>query len=787
MTNIIKGDFSNELKDRYLTYALSTITSRALPDVRDGMKPVHRRLLFAMRQLKLNPNSSYKKCARVVGDVIGKYHPHGDQSVYNAMVRLAQDFAVRYPLVDGQGNFGSIDGDSAAAMRYTEAKLTKVAEYLLKDLDQGTVDYVDNYDESESEPAVLPACFPNLLANGSSGIAVGLATSIPPHNVGELCDGLMAILKSPNCHDDTLFNLIKAPDFPTGGVIVEDPKEIQKAYLTGRGSIRLRAKWEVEDLGRGQYQIVITEIPYQVTKSKLIEKIADLVVAKKLPFLADVMDESDENIRIVLEPKTRTVNAEALMEQLFKLTDLEIKFSVNMNALNANGAPELMSLRRMLECFINHRREVLVRKSNFRLDKIADRLHILAAYMIVYVNLDEVIEIIKTQDQPKPVMMERFNITDIQAEAILNMRLRRLRKLDELEITNEISDLEKEQEYLRQLVESDDLQAKELREEFKTIKKEFNDERRSTIDSNIPDVDVSIEDQIEKEPITILLSEKGWLKAVKGHIKDQEVKYKEGDDEFVRLETYTTEKTIVFTAKGKTFTLANHLLPAGRGFGEPINMMIDLNGDEIIQAFIPHNANYVVTSQLGHAFKTTKDNLISQTKNGKQILNVGKGDVAKAIKPVMGNMFMAFSEGGKMLAFPLADLPELGRGKGVKTINIKDKDSLLDFITFDYDHGFIMQSLAGAKRQRTITIEDFEQFIGRRATAGKKALHGFSNGAEFLDMELAEDATINYEIPSQLEEKTKAIPTDKLVDMMGKKDEEDDEPSLFDFLDKDKD
>ena len=781
MATIIKGDFSSELKDRYLTYALSTITSRALPDVRDGMKPVHRRLLYAMRMLKLNPNASYKKCARVVGDVIGKYHPHGDQSVYNAMVRLAQDFAVRYPLVDGQGNFGSIDGDSAAAMRYTEAKLTKVAEFLLKDLDQGTVDFIDNYDESESEPVVLPACFPNLLANGASGIAVGLATSIPPHNVGELCDGLMTILKSPNCHDETLFGLIKAPDFPTGGVIVEDPKEIQKAYLTGKGSIRLRAKWEAEDLGRGQYQIVITEIPYQVTKSKLIEKIADLIVAKKLPFLADVMDESDENIRIVLEPKTRTVNAEALMEQLFKLTDLEIKFSVNMNALNDRGAPELMSLRRMLESFINHRREVLIRKSNFRLDKIADRLHILAAYMIVYVNLDEVIEIIKTQDQPKPVMMERFNITDIQAEAILNMRLRRLRKLDELEITNEISDLEKERDYLKELVDSDTLQAKELREEFKTIKKEFADERRSTINSNIPDVDVSIEDQIEKEPITVLLSEKGWLKAVKGHIKDQEVKYKEGDSEFERLETYTTEKTVVFTAKGRAYTLQNHLLPAGRGFGEPINMMIDINGDEIIQAFTPLDANYVVASQMGHAFKSTKDNLISQTKNGKQILNIGKGDVAKAIKPVKGNMFVGFSEGGKMLAFALSDLPELGRGKGVKTINVKGDDSLLDFITFDYDHGFIMQSLAGAKRQRTVKLDDFEQFIARRATTGKKALHGFSNGAEFLDIELPEDAEINYQTPEALEEKTKTMPTDQLVEMIGKEAEE--EPSLFDFID----
>ena len=779
MSNIIKGDFSSELKDRYLTYALSTITSRALPDVRDGMKPVHRRLLFAMRQLKLMPNSSYKKCARVVGDVIGKYHPHGDQSVYNAMVRLAQDFAVRYPLVDGQGNFGSVDGDNAAAMRYTEAKLTKIAEFLMKDLDQGTVDFIENYDESESEPSVLPACFPNLLANGSSGIAVGLATSIPPHNVGELCDGLMAILKSPNCHDETLFGLVKAPDFPTGGVIVEDPKEIQKAYLTGRGSIRLRAKWEVEDLGRGQYQIVITEIPYQVTKSKLIEKIADLVVAKKVPFLADILDESDENIRIVLEPKSRTVNAEALMEQLFKYTDLETKFSVNMNALNDKGAPELMSLRRMLECFINHRRNVLVRKSNFRLDKIADRLHILAAYMVVYVNLDEVIEIIKTQDQPKPVMMERFNITEVQAEAILNMRLRRLRKLDELEITNEIADLEKEQEYLKLLVASDEMQAKELKDEFKTIKKEFADARRSTINSNIPDIDVSIEDQIEKEPITILLSEKGWLKSVKGHIKDQEVKYKEGDAEFVRLETHTTEKTVLFTAKGRAFTLQNHLMPAGRGFGEPVNMIVDTNGDEIIQAFTPLEANYVVSSQMGYAFKSTKENLISQTKNGKQILNIGKGDSAKIIKPIKGNMFVAFSEGCKMLTFPLQDLPELGRGKGVKTINVKDKDSLLDFITFDYSVGFVIQSLAGAKRQKTVKLDDFEQFIARRATAGKKALHGFSNGAEFLDIELTDKQELNYQIPEALVEKTKAIPTEALVDMMGKEEE----PSLFDFID----
>jgi topoisomerase IV subunit A len=784
MTNIINGDFSTELKDRYLTYALSTITSRALPDVRDGMKPVHRRLLFAMKTLKLGPNSTYKKCARVVGDVIGKYHPHGDQSVYNAMVRLAQDFAVRYPLVDGQGNFGSIDGDSAAAMRYTEAKLTKVAEFLLKDLDQGTVDFIENYDESESEPVVLPACFPNLLANGSSGIAVGLATSIPPHNIGEICDGLMAILKSPNCQDETLFNCIKAPDFPTGGVIVEDPKEIQNAYLTGRGSIRLRAKWEIEDLGRGQYQIVITQIPYQVTKSKLIEKLADLIVNKKLPFLADVMDESDENIRIVLEPKTRSVNPEALMEQLFKTTELEIKFSVNMNALNDKGAPELMGLRRMLECFINHRRNVLVRKSNFRIDKISERLHILAAYMVVYVNLDEVIEIIKTQDNPKPVMMERFNITEVQAEAILNMRLRRLRKLDELEIKTEIEELNKELEYLKSLVGDDELQAKELKEEFKLIKKEFADERRSVINSDIPDIDISIEDQIEKEPVTVILSEKGWIKSVKGHIKDQEVKYKEGDSEFVRLESYTTEKTILFTAKGKSFTLQNHLLPAGRGFGEPVNMMVDIAGDEIIQAFIANNKNYVVTSQLGYAFKTTKENLISQTKNGKQIINIGKNDTAKAIKPIKGNMLLAFSKNCKMLAFTLDELPELGRGKGVKTINLKDDDTLLDFITFDYDYGFAMQSTTGAKRSRNILKDDFEEYVSRRATAGKKALHGFTNGAILLDIELPEKTEINYEVPSELVEKAKSIPMDKLVDMMGK--EEDDEPSLFDFIETNK-
>lgn len=781
MTHIIKGEFTQELKDRYLTYALSTITSRALPDVRDGMKPVHRRLLFAMRQLKLSPDSSYKKCARVVGDVIGKYHPHGDSSVYHAMVRLAQDFAVRYPLVDGQGNFGSIDGDSAAAMRYTEAKLTKVAEFLLKDLNQGTVDFIENYDESEVEPIVLPACFPNLLANGASGIAVGLATSIPPHNVGELCDGLTAMLKSPNCKDETIFRHIKGPDFPTGGVILEEAATIQKAYLSGRGSLRVRAKWEVEDLGRGQYQIVVTELPYQVNKSKLIEKIASLIINKKTPILTNVKDESDENIRVVLEPKNRTVNAEVLMEQLFKLTELETKISINMNALNDKGAPELMSLRRILESFLAHRKNVLVRKSNFRLDKIANRLHVLDAYMVVYVNLDEVIQIIKTEDHPKPIMMERFNISDIQAEAILNMKLRRLRKLDELEIKTEISDLKKEQDYLQKLVSDETLQTKELQAEIKLIKKEFADDRRSSINHDIPDIDINIEDQIEKEPITVLLSEKGWIKAVKGHIKDQEVKYKESDAEFARLETYTTEKTIIFTSKGRAYTLTNHTLPAGRGFGEPVNMIVDINADKIVQAFTPRDKNYVVISKNGYAFKTPQSNILSQTKNGKQIINIGKDDEPLQIKPIKGNMFVGLSKENKMLIFPLDELPNLNRGKGIKTLNVKGKDCIIDFITFDYSYGFVMQATTGAKRKRDILTDDFVEYIARRATVGKKAPHGFSNGAVFLDIELKDDQEVNFKMPEELIEKTKSIPTDKLVEMMGKSDEEE-EPSLFDFI-----
>ncbi|MCP4356339.1 MAG: DNA topoisomerase IV subunit A [Proteobacteria bacterium] len=784
MTHIIKGEFTKELKDRYLTYALSTITGRALPDVRDGMKPVHRRLLFAMRQLKLSPDSSYKKCARVVGDVIGKYHPHGDQSVYNAMVRLAQDFAVRYPLVDGQGNFGSIDGDNPAAMRYTEAKLTKVSEFLMKDINLGTVDYTDNYDESEIEPVVLPACFPNLLANGATGIAVGLATSIPPHNITELCNALTAMLKSPNCKDETIFKYIKAPDFPTGGVILEEATTIQKVYLTGRGSIRVRAKWDKEDLGRGQYQIIITELPYQVNKSKLIEKIANLVINKKMPSLGNVKDESDEHIRVVLEPKNRTISAEVLMEQLFRATELENKIAVNMNALNDKGAPELMPLRRMLEAFLNHRQKILIRKSEFTLEKIATRLHVLDAYMVVYVNLDEVIEIIKTQDHPKPVLMERFSISDAQAEAILNMKLRRLRKLDELEIKTEISNLKKEQDFLTKLISDEAMQVKELQDEIKVIKKEFADDRRTSIVHDIPDIDINIEDQIEKEPITVLLSEKGWVKAVKSHIKDQEVKYKESDAEFARLETYTTEKTVIFTSKGRAYTLQNHTLPTGRGFGEPINLIIDINGDQITQAFTPEHDKYIVASKMGYAFKTPKSNILSQTKNGKQILNIAKGDEPLIVKPVKGNMFVGLSKENKMLSFPLNELPNLNRGKGIKTLNIKGKDELLDFISFDYNYGFAMQVSTSSKKPRTITPEDFKEYIARRATAGKKAPHGFSKGANFVDLELTSEQTINYKFPEDLIEKTKAIPTDKLVEMIGKAEEKDDEPSLFDFIDK---
>lgn len=775
---IIKGNFADELKSRYLTYALSTIMSRALPDVRDGLKPVHRRILYSMRMLKLDPEKAPKKCARVVGDVIGKYHPHGDSAVYDAMVRLAQDFAVRYPLVDGQGNFGSIDGDGAAAMRYTEARLTKVAEWIMKDLDSGTVDFQDNYDESDSEPVVMPSCFPNLLANGSSGIAVGLSTSIPPHNVGEICGGLTVLLKNPEASDKQVMRYIKGPDFPTGGVMIETQDTIAKAYETGKGSFRVRAKWEKEEAGRGQYVIVVTEMPYQVQKSKLIEKLADLIHAKKVPWLLDVRDESDENIRLVLEPKNRNVDAEALMETLFSQTDLESRVQLNMNVITANGTPSLLSLKETLEHFLLHRREVLVRRSRWRLDKIAHRLHILEAYRIVYLNIDEVIHIIKTEDEPAPVMMSRFGIDDIQAEAILNMRLRRLRKLAEMEINQEYDALKAEQKELNDILDSEEIQTQTLLNEVEEIKKEFADKRRTAIEDAPDGVVIPLEAQIEKEPITVLLSEQGWVRGMKGYMADDvEAKYKEGDAEQFRVKCHNIDTLSLIGSSGRVYNAPVSKLPAGRGFGEPINLMFDFPPKErIVQAFIPTADKYLIATKGGLGFLIEAKKLTAQTKAGKQLLNLVKKDEAAFCVPIMGDSIAVLNDDKKLLIYKVDEIPTMGRGKGVKLMNVKG-GHLLDILSFNEAEGFHMLSSKGNRKRQ---FPDVSHWVGKRAQVGKLLPHGFHSASQFYIPAPTEV------VEEESEEESKAR-VDELIRAISEKPlpEEDDTPDLFGNLDKD--
>lgn len=770
---ILKGNFADELKSRYLTYALSTIMSRALPDVRDGLKPVHRRILFSMRMLRLDPEKAPKKCARVVGDVIGKYHPHGDGAVYDAMVRLAQDFAVRYPLVDGQGNFGSIDGDGAAAMRYTEARLTKVANWIMKDLDSGTVDFQDNYDESDSEPVVMPSCFPNLLANGSSGIAVGLSTSIPPHNVGEVCNALALLLKSPNAQDASIFKYIKGPDFPTGGVMVETAETIAAAYTTGKGSFRVRAKWEKEETSRGMYEIIVTEMPYQIQKSRLIEKIADLINAKKLPWLVDIRDESDENIRLVLEPKNRNVDPIALMETLYAQTDLETRFSLNMNVITAKGAPALLPLRDVLLQFLDHRRDVLVRRSSWRLEKIVARLHILEAYRIVFLNIDEVIEIIKKEDEPAPVMMQRFGIDDVQAEAILNMRLRRLRKLAEIEINQEFDALKAEQKELNDILDSEEVQTKTLLQEIKEIKTEFADKRRTALEDAPDAVVIPLEAQFEKEPVTVLLSNLGWVRTMKGYMDDDaEAKYKEGDEEHFRIKCQTIDTLSLLGSSGRIYNVPVTKLPAGRGFGEPINLMFDFpQNEKIVQAFVAGDTGYLVATKKSFGFIIKAKSLKAQTKAGKQLLNLVPGDEAAFCIPVLGDSVAVLSSDKKLLIYPADQLPTMGRGKGVKLMNVKDGE-VHDILVFNLNDGFHMLSSKGNRKRQ---FPDASMWLGKRAQVGKLLPHGFHSGVTFYIPAASEVVEPEIEEPSRVDELISAI-TKPLP-------EEDETLDLFDDLD----
>jgi len=736
---ILLEPFDEALSQRYLAYALSTITARALPDVRDGLKPVHRRILYAMRQMKLAPSGGFKKSAKVVGEVMGNFHPHGDQAIYDAMVRLVQDFSVRVPLVDGQGNFGNIDGDNAAAMRYTESRLTAAAQLLLEGIDDDTVDFRETYDGEGREPVVLPAAFPNLLANGASGIAVGMATSIPPHNPAELIDASLHLIKVPNARTETLLKYIKGPDFPTGGVCVEDADAMVEAYATGRGAFRVRARWETEDLGRGRYQIIVTEIPYQVQKSKLIEKIAELMQAKKLPALADIRDESAEDIRLVLEPRTGNIDPAALMENLFKLTDLESRASLNMNVLDASGAPRVMGLRDALQSYLDHRKEVLVRCTKFRLEKIARRLEILDGFLIAYLNLDEVIRIIRFEDDPKAELMKAFKLTDVQTEAILNMRLRSLRKLEEMEIKREHKDLKAEQKALKALLKSDDAQWKKISDELKEVRKVFDPKsdvgRRRTEITGAPVIEeIDLDILLEKEPVTVVLSEKGWLRTMKGHVEDpKSIKYKDGDRQGFLVHAQTTDKLMLFATNGKFYALDVGSLPGGRGHGEPIRLMVDMgNDDAVVAAFIYEGGRkFLVASSSGHGFIAPEDECLSNTRKGKQVLNVPAGAEAAVCRPAptiigSGDMLAVVGDNKKFLVFPAEELPEMTRGKGV-VLQKFQKGGLSDAKLFSKKDGLTWVDRSG----RVQSIDGWKSYLGKRAQAGRIAPKGFPTSKKF--------------------------------------------------------
>ena len=727
---IIGTGFSEALSERYLAYALSTITSRSLPDVRDGLKPVHRRLLYAMRQLRLDPDQGFKKSARVVGDVMGKFHPHGDAAIYDAMVRLAQEFAMRYRLVDGQGNFGNIDGDNAAAMRYTEARMTNVAQLLLDGIDEDTVDFRATYDGESDEPCLLPAGFPNLLANGATGIAVGMATSIPPHNVNELADAALHLIKHPNASIDTLMQFVRGPDFPTGGVLVEPEESIREAYGTGRGGFRVRARWAVEKEKGGGWQIAVTEIPYQVQKSRLIERMADMLQAKKLPFLADIRDESAEDLRIVLEPKSRRLEPDVVMESLFRLTDLETRVPLNLNVLDGNGRPGVMTLREALNAWLAHRRVVLLRRSQFRLGKIAARLEVLEGYLVVFLNLDEVIAIIREADHPRDELMTRFDLSELQANAILDMRLRALRRLEEMALKAERDSLIAEQEELTSLVGDETLQWGHIAGEIKELKATFQktDPRRTDC-SAAPDIDLdAAEILIEREPITVICSQKGWIRAMKGHQDlDSEFKYKEGDGPAFVIHAETTDKILLFAENGRFYTLAGDKLPRGRGFGEPVSLMVDLPADvDIVRLLRADGSRLLVAASTGHGLIVPVDAALAQTRSGKQVLNISGLARAVACCVVKGDMVATVGVNRKLLAFPLSEVPEMTRGKGVILQRFKE-GGLADVTVYDSAAGLSWK--AGGGRTRTET--DMTPWIGKRAAAGKMPPTGFPRPAQF--------------------------------------------------------
>ncbi len=748
---IVDAPFDSALSERYLVYALSTITARSLPDLRDGLKPVHRRLLWTMRQLKLDPSNAYKKSARVVGDVIGKYHPHGDTAVYDAMVRLAQNFALRYPLVEGQGNFGNIDGDNAAAYRYTEARLTRTAMELMAGLDEGTVDFIPTYNNEEEEPDIMPGLFPNLLANGSSGIAVGMATNIPSHNVAEIVDASLELIDNPHVEHERLMELFHGPDLPTGGLIVDSKEIISKAYETGRGSFRVRGRFHaaeaekpedqgagIERLGGGQYQLVISEIPYMVQKGKLIEQIAQLIADKKLPILEDVRDESDEQIRIVLVPKSRNIDPELLKESLYKLTDLENRFGLNLNVLDASRTPMVMGLKELLTNWVAHQIEIIQRRAQHRLDKIAARLELLEGYIIAFLNLDRVIEIIRTEDEPKPVMMAEFGLTDRQAEAILNMRLRSLRKLEEMQLRQEHDELLAERDELEKLLASPARQRTRLKRDLTALRKNYAEDtelgrRRTTIAEAAPVVEFSMDAMIEKEPVTVILSQRGWIRAAKGHVPlDGEFKFKEGDGPAFAIHAQTTDKLLIAADNGRFYTLGADKLPGARGFGEPVRTMVDIEAEAHIVSLMAHKkgARLLLVSSAGKGFLAEMDELLAETRKGRQVVNCKAGVKLIVIREVdeTHDHVAAVGENRKLVVFHIQELPVMTRGQGVGLQRYRD-GGLSDATTFNLEEG--LSWTMGGESGRTRTEKEIKLWKVARGAAGRLPPTGFPKDNKF--------------------------------------------------------
>ena len=725
------------LGQRYLAYALSTITDRALPDSRDGLKPVHRRILYAMRQLKLVPTGSFRKCAKIVGEVMGNYHPHGDKAIYDSLVRMAQTFTTRYPLIEGQGNFGNIDGDNAAAQRYTEARLSEISMIMLEGLDESAVDFKDNYDGSEKEPEFLPAFFPQLLANGAYGIAVGMATSIPPHNIKEILDASIKLIQNSKIDQDALLEIIKGPDFPTGGVLVDSKKTILENYILGKGSFRIRAKFEQEFLSRGRWQIVITEIPYGIQKSKLVEKLAELINEKKLNLLSDLRDESAEDIRLVLEPKSKNIPPEILMEHLFKKTDLENRFSLNMNVLQDGKMPRVLSLKDLLQNYINHGRNILIRRSNYRLKNIDTRLHLIEGFLVTYLNIDRVINIIRFNEKPKSDLQEEFDLSEIQAEAILNMRLRSLRKLEQFQLEEEKDLLLKERLNLEVLLEDEKSQWKKLSKELELLKlklssnKTFN--RKTLIEEKEISENIEIPDFIEDEEVTVVISKLGWIKFVKGNITNpEEIKYREGDKERFLIKAKTSDKLLIFGTNGHIYTLLVNLLPSGRTNGEPIRLLTDLpNQTEIVNVLI-FNSDLcaIVSSNVGDGFIIKHEDMLAQTRSGKKIINLKTGVFANCLKNIEGDAIASIGTNRKLLIFKIEELPVLNRGKGVRLQKFKDA-TLSDITSFELESGLTWFDKSGRKKVEN----NFENWLGKRAQSGKIAPKNFPKNNMFNTMQ----------------------------------------------------